>query len=249
MIRPRLPNQYFIGSQYSRRADIPFVAAVRLFANHSTTRLAAYRAPREFARPLILQVDMTSSNELIGAAMLAGLSTTNVVDWSKSTSGALAIRYGAGGGTSFRLIDMRPGTYQLPPCEAVSVEMWKWNATGDASAGAGTVGVAITEGTTAFPTEATVTAEGLAIPAAQTDTITLAAGARYWNIGTDDAAGSLSFDGAAAMQAGSVSAFARNPPAPRWDVNGAAAWGASTFSVTNDSAGAIGYTVQQYIEL
>lgn len=240
----------FDASRHSRRESVPVAATARTFAGHSTARLIDWKAPNGFAAPLVLQcTGIGPGNPFFGGTGLAGRSDTNAAQWSTFNSGLLALNYGAGGAGKTRLIDIRNGTYQLPPCEACSVEMWKWDESGTGFPEPVHVGVSLSPGVTALPSEAVVTCVSPTMPAAQTDNLVLYPGARYVNAGSPEATCDLTVGGTALSQEMNITAGQRQPTYPRVDVNPAALWDTDTIDVTNNSAGALLTIVQQFIDL
>lgn len=124
--------------------------------------------------PVVITVDTTTSQSIDDSVELQqaylvspGTLTTNWTVFRRQ--GAIRVTYGMGQVTRRRIIDIRPGQYQLPPCNSVRLEYRVYNRSSLSNVGLPDVKLqlAIAPGTTT-PTPAMPTVSGFAATTAPT---------------------------------------------------------------------------------
>lgn len=212
----------FINREHSGRAPLQFGAS---FATRRITRVCNWSAPNGYASQLALAVDTNFQGILSNMSLTAGEGLVNGTHIStQGPKGRLHINYGLGNKEGVRDIDIRPGSYQLPPCTAceVFVEMW------DGSGGGGFPGFvscALGEGrlghAAAEPTNTVEVLNSLWV-AASSVTHNRAPGARFFTANSPDPTAQFTQNGGTASKTlvqYDATIPLRFPNQPRWDIS------------------------------
>lgn len=250
----------FSGNENSGEGDFDSAANIlRPYMNANETRLCSWTAPEGTTAPLVLTTDVISDGQVSFGGTCAGRGSIGGVSVETQFTAALVVRYGAGAVQSIREIDVRQGSYQLPPCTYAEVALKVWNENNAASplgAAVAKMRAALTEGLLPLPSEATVSTFSTSQAAGSVLIADLARGARYWKYGSlNPAAEWLSNEPGGFAAVNTMSAFMGAdpvtggytiyPPFQRRDIRSVSA---GTFQLQNASVGAENFNLVQYIE-
>lgn len=204
-------------------------------------------------RPVVLTVQVAVVGGLAGgaspeafAALYCNPSGLEVGRAGTDTMGWLDLAYGSGGNQSLRRIDLREGSYQLPPCDYVRASARRYNVTFTGQLDL-QIGVAITPGSIGFGYLPTATDEIVAAQTAADGELDFvrARGSRYFDVlpladaGTAIALVGENFELDLAAPSVYPSHAAKQSSSPSQGLIG----------LTPVGAGSTGYYVQQEIQL
>lgn len=166
------------------------ITGVSAIAAVATPMAAYHHSPPKPPVPVVLSVDSYWSRGSAARqpqdreALDFLVSPPGPTAWAESyDQGYLRLEYGAYGVTSVRYIDIRSGSYQLPPCHSVRVDAAVYNSGGAASGRAGTVSVSIAPGVVPYPEVALNSGAWFAAAGAQNNFYPIPQGARRWKVG------------------------------------------------------------------